>query len=174
MQPEIYQKILYSLKLMCSLANFGDLKHGNFPISLDSNFYHSFELNTRNEIDEKKNDFTESEQYLYHTEELFEGALQEFMVSELPSDQKAKQYIKRITTIEKVFRKYATHIPGFVFSERYKQIYEYLKTIPRFSLYKSDPAKGDFINRQKEKMYYTEIATQITSYAESLGDKKKL
>ncbi len=174
MQPETCQKLVDSLKAMCSLANFRDLKHGNFPISLDSNFYHSFELTTQSIITEKKNEFNEAEQYLYHTEELLEGALQEFMTSELPNDQKGKQYVERVAAIEKNYRKYATHVPGFTGSERFKQIYEYLKIIPRFSLYEQDPTKGDFVNMQKEKMYYSEIANQITSYVDDSDHKKRL
>ena len=77
-------------------------------------------------------------------------------------------------TIEKIYRKYATHVPGFTGSERFKQIYEYLKIIPRFSLYEQDSTKGDFINMQKEKMYYSEIANQITSYVDDSDHKKRL
>lgn len=114
------------------------------------------------------------ELYLYHTEELLEGALQEFITSELPNDQRCKQYIERVAAIEKIYRKYATSVPGFTGSERFKQIYEYLKIIPRFSLYEQDPTKGDFINMQKEKMYYSEIVNQITSYVDDLNHKKRL
>ena len=43
----------------------------------------------------------ESEQYLYHTEELFEIASQEFLTSELPNSERVLLYISIIEQIEK-------------------------------------------------------------------------
>lgn len=128
---------------------------------------------TKKESEKNIEAINESEQYLYHTEELFEMALQEFLVSELSNQERVLKYISRIEQIEKGFRKYAVNTVGFVGSERYKQVYEYLKTIPRITPFIEDETKGNGINMIMAKKYYDDIAVKLgTSFSESDTPKK--
>lgn len=114
----------------------------------------------------------EAELFLYQTEQLFDSALQEYFSSELPSIEKTKQYISRVALIEKAFRKYAVKTTGFIGTERYKKVQDFIKTFPRFLPYVYDETKGDFINQQNEKNYYMQIASQLDTLGTPTSSKK--
>lgn len=121
-----------------------------------------------------KIDNLEQEQFLYHTEELFECVIEEFINSNLSNPERINTYISKIEQIEKKFRQYAVKITGFVGSERYKQVYEYLKNIPRVSLFVEDKTKGNGINMINAKRYYDELATKLESFFEKIDTPKKI
>ena len=99
----------------------------------------------------------EVDQYLYNTEELFNNVIMEFLNSNLPSIDRVINYINGINEVEKQFRNYSVKTNGFVGSDRYKEVIEYLKKIPRVPLYKNDDTKGDGINFVNSKRYYEDM-----------------
>lgn len=124
------------------------------------------------EKESKTEQVDESQIYLYQTEQLFNSALEEYFSSELPSAEKTKQYISRVILVEKTFRKYAVRTNGFIATERYKKVQDFINTFPRFLPYVYDETKGDFINQQNEKNYYMQIASQLDTLGTPTSSKK--
>lgn len=115
----------------------------------------------------------ENDNYLYQTEKLIEMAKQEFIESQLSNSERVLTYISKIQEIEKKFRYYAVHEVGFVGSERYKIVYEYLKDLPRVVPFTPDESKGNGINMINSKRYYDNLAAMIEeSFSQSNTQKK--
>lgn len=171
MQPEVYHKLMDSLKMMCSLANFNDLEHSDFPISLDLNFYTQHGLIAKSESEKIKNNEAENELYLYQTERLFDSVFSEYLKSNKPNYEKAEEYVKRVNYIEKEFRNATRTTTWFAGSNRYKQVIEYIKKIPMFEEFKKDEKLGDYINQVNEKKYYENISNQLDEYVSIMEEK---
>ena len=112
------------------------------------------------ESSEKEN-FDNREQYLFHTEDLFEQAVNEFLSSKLSNQERVFRYMDRVNDIDQQFRKLTRTTPGFVGSERWKEAQEFLRTIPRVEMYKQDDKVGDYINMARAKGYYDDLARQL-------------
>ena len=129
MQPETYQKLTKSLKMMCSIANFRDFEHSNFPISLDSDFYNQSELTAQNEREEKTDNIDEKELYLYHTENLINEILELYQQGDISFEQLMDNYINRISLLYKKYRYYASREPGFMLSDRNADVSKLFKRL---------------------------------------------
>ena len=164
-----------SLLSMASYTNFGDYKHTNYPICFNHELFDSLNHSKEMEKAERTKEFDslqENDSYLYHTEELFEAALHDFMKSNLSNREKVLQYIHRIAEIEKKFRQYAIKTQYFPGSNRYKKVIEFLKQLPRFEIFVEDPKKGNGINMVNSKRYYDDVATKIESFYSNYSSSK--
>lgn len=113
------------------------------------------------EDNQQKSELSEEEMFLYHTEQLFNIALQKYMESELPAHKKAEEYVERVSFIEAQFRKYARQTVGFAGSERHRQVHEFLQSAMIFKQFEPDTTKGNYINMVNAQTYYTEIAKTL-------------
>lgn len=114
----------------------------------------------------EKSELSEEEMFLYHTEQLFNIALQKYMESELPAYKKAEEYVERISFIESQFRKYARQAVGFAGSERHRHVHEFLQSAMIFKQFEPDPTKGNYINMVNSQAYYSEIARKLDSFGQ--------
>lgn len=149
---------------MASLSNFGDLEHSNLPVCLSSKYYDDMDVKV--EEKPKETELSEEEMFLYHTEQLFNIALQKYMESELPAYKKAEEYVERISFIESQFRKYARQSVGFAGSERHRHVHEFLQSAMIFKQFEPDPTKGNYINMVNSQAYYSEIARKLDSFGQ--------
>lgn len=114
----------------------------------------------------KTND--EIENYLYHTEELIEMAIQEFMTSELSNIERVTLFDKRVRQIRKRFEICAAETAGFTESDRYKQVCEYLtKNIPLGN--NNNNIKGNNVNE-----IFDNIATEYEIFFGQSDNNKRL
>lgn len=120
-----------------------------------------FEIKKEREDNQQKTELSEEEMFLYHTEQLFNIALQKYMESELPAHKKAEEYVERVSFIEAQFRKYARQTVGFAGSERHRQVHEFLQSAMIFKQFEPDTTKGNYINMVNAQTYYTEIAKKL-------------
>jgi hypothetical protein len=104
---------------------------------------------------------------LFHTEKLVESMFKEYEESELSDKEKCEIYAKKVKALKSKFKVYSKLYPNFQKTARYKQISEYLDSLPDFELYKDDPTKGNSINMILEKRYYKEIAPKLDRYIKS-------
>lgn len=163
MQPETYQKLIESLKMMCSIANFRDFKHSNFPISLDSDFYNQPELTVQSEREEKANNIDEKELYLYHTEDLINGILGLYQQGDISFEQLMDNYIKRISLLYKNYRYYASREPGFMVSGRNADVSKLFRRL--FTGFEK-PESDSRIDRLE---YYQHIQNGVNEYLNEIG-----
>ncbi len=126
------------------------------------------------ESKEKSETLDEKEKYLYHTEELFENAIEEFKNSDLSKFERTKKYVEKIDKIRKKYSHYVSQTSGFAGSERFKVVYEYMKTIPIYELYKYDSNSGNYINKVKEKEYYEGIYNELVDSLGELGKSNSI
>lgn len=163
MQPETYQRLTESLKMMCSLGNFGDFEHSSFPISLDSNFYTQPELTVQTESEERVYNPEEKELYLYHTEELIKGILELYQQGDISYEQLMDNYIKRMSLLYKNYRYYATREPGFMVSGRNADVSKLFRRI--FTGFEK-PESDSRIDRLE---YYQHIQNGVNDYLNEIG-----
>jgi len=163
-----------TFKKMSSYTNFGDYEHTKYPVCFNNELYEKIEKSKSKEnVSEVKSNTNVDDltTYLYNTEQLFAGALQEFSESTLPSKDKAINYINRVKEIEAKYRYYAVHTPGFVGTDRYKEVHEHLKTVPRFEHYQPDLTKGNGINMVLANRYYEEVSNTINTHISEISKK---
>ena len=163
MQPETYQRLTESLKMMCSLANFRDFEHSSFPISLNSDFYTQPELTAQTESAEKVDNPEEKELYLYHTEELINGILELYQQGDISYEQLMDNYIKRMSLLYKTYRYYATREPGFMVSGRNADVSKLFRRI--FTGFEK-PETDSRIDRLE---YYQHIQKGVNDYLNEIG-----
>lgn len=109
----------------------------------------------------KKTETSEKEMYLFHTEELYERIVEEFLTSELPAQERVTHFIESVKHLKQAYTNYAVQTPGFNGGERYREVFELFQTIPKVEMYKQDESVGDYINIARAKAYYEEVARQL-------------
>lgn len=172
---ELVDEFRENIKIIASVARFEDKEHIDTPLFLDDCFLNLIQKEKNSKLEAEVNvsyepNIDEVTTYLYNTEQLFAGVLQEFSESTLSSKDKAVNYINRVKEIETKYRYYAVHTPGFVGTDRYKEVHEHLKTVPRFEHYQPDPTKGNGINMVLANRYYDEVANAINDH---IGESSK-
>lgn len=111
----------------------------------------------------EKDSLPKKEDYLFHTEELYEKIVSEFLNSKLSNQERAVFYIEKVKELRKLYTDYAAQTPGFIGNSRYKEVYEFFQTIPKVELYKFDDKVGDYINMARAKAHYDDMAKKIES-----------
>ncbi len=147
-----------------SYLRFGDLKHLEVPLYQDEIFMEY--------LKDVKNTLTDEENYLNHTEEIFENIKLEFLESNKNNTDRVLDYKNSIDKVIKTFRNYSVKTKGFVASDRYKEVINYIKTLPDIKLFVNDKTKGDGINFVNSNRYYDEIATKLETTFNKKESKK--
>lgn len=144
-----------------SYLRFGDLTHQDIPLYQDEIF--------KTFINDSKyqKDFYEDEKelYLYHTEDLITNILDLNQQGDISFDQLIENYLKRISELYKKFRYYALREPGFIISERNKDV---------SAIFSQLLTSYDMPEEMKgiEKLeYYQDIQNGINEYLNSRGKK---
>lgn len=161
-QDEIYLKLLEVIEKMCSLGNFNDLNHIDMPISLDANFYRNLDLTVKN--DDASSIYSDKKElYLYHTEDLIANVLELYQQGDVSFNQLMDNYLKRITDIYKIYRHYALREPGFVMSERNKEVTSiFAQLLNGYEL----PEKMEGIEKLE---YYQSVQSRVNDYLNNKG-----
>lgn len=124
----------------------------------------NIELSGKSESPEK-NEEAEKEQYLYHTEDLIANVLELYQQGDVSFDQLMENYLKRITNIYKMYRHYALREPGFVMSERNKEVTAiFAQLLNGYEL----PEKMEGIEKQE---YYQSLQSGVNDYLNNKGKK---
>ena len=153
-----YQQIVCQVS---SYLRFGDFDHLEVPLYQDSIFA-NYIKNDEREITIKQD---EKEQYLYHTEDLISNVLDLYQQGDVSFNQLMENYLKRMTDIYKIYRYYALREPGFVMSDRNKEITAiFAQLLNGYEL----PGKMEGIEKQE---YYQSIQSGINDYLNNKGKK---
>lgn len=148
------------VRQVSSFLRFGDFEHIGVPLYQDDIFAKFVE-----NIDTKENDNSdERELYLYHTEDLISNVLKLYQQGDVSFNQLMENYLKRITDIYKMYRYYALREPGFIMSERNKEVTEiFYKLLNEYEL----PEKMEGIEKLE---YYQSVQSGVNDY---LNNKDK-
>lgn len=144
-----------------SYLRFGDLDHLDVPLYQDNIFANFIKVNEVREVGNPD----EKELYLYHTEDLISNVLDLYQQGDISFSQLIENYLKRITVVYKMYRYYALREPGFIMSDRNKEISAiFSQLLTGYEL----PEKMEGIEKQE---YYQIVQNGINGYLNS-KDKK--
>lgn len=114
-------------------------------------------------IPDKKVSEQEKELYLYHTEDLITNTLELYQQGDISFNRLMENYLKRITDIYKMYRYYALREPGFIMSERHKEVKKiFYKLLNGYEL----PEKMEGIEKLE---YYQRVQSGVNDYLNNKG-----